>query len=413
MRMDRRHALAVLSGLAAAGLTGCGGDPPLRIAVVWSGWELGRFNRVLQGQSAVVYSAGDNIAALLGSSVAPAATPDVAIVPRPGLINESAVCARLQSLPSGDPPFWQDLMRCGADGTLKGAWFKVAHKSLVWYRPEAVPTLPTDWESWVELCRDRARAKDGRPPLAIAAADGWVLTDWFENVLLGLDPATYSTLHRKPESWGNDSIRKALNRLADLWSIRGLVPGGGRQALVTQFHDSILDVFRYGSADMLAAPDFAWPVIDHYRSPGQEAWRFRFPGPRGHPAPRVVVGGDAVVALESSGDRGRRFVEWLTGEGAGERLGGWAAAGGFLSLNQNVRGYPAPIRDLVPELSQSIEFDLSDRLTGPLSGGDGQGLWRVLTELFVAVAVDGQAPEQAADDAMRMIAKLIRRGRPS
>ncbi|MFF5209590.1 hypothetical protein [Streptosporangium sp. NPDC000396] len=411
--MDRRQALAVLSGLAAAGLAGCGGEPPLRIAVVWSGWELGRFRKVLEREPVVVYSAGDNIAALLRNPVAPAATPDLAIVPRPGLVNDPDICARLQTIPSTDPPYWQSLMRCEADGAVKGAWFKVAHKSLVWYRPEAVPDPPARWETWLELCRKRAR--DGHPPLAIAAADGWVLTDWFENVLLGIDRATYSTLHRRPQDWGHDSVREAFNRLAELWGIGDLVPGGGRQALVTQFHDSILDVFRYGRADMLAAPDFAWPVIDRYRSPGQMAWRFSFPGPRGRPAPPVVVGGDAVVALESSGDRGRKFVEWLTGEDASERLGSWAAAGGFLSLNKSVRGYPQPVRGLVPELERddSIEFDLSDRLTGGLAGGDGQGLWRVLTELFAAVAVDGQPPEQAVDRAMGAVVALSGSGRPS
>ncbi|WP_326822198.1 ABC transporter substrate-binding protein [Streptosporangium sp. NBC_01639] len=410
--MDRRHALSVLSGLAAAGLTGCGGAPPLRIAVVWSGWELSRFNRVLENQAVTVYSAGDNIAALLGKSVASAATPDVAIVPRPGLVSDPVVCARLHPLPSGDPPFWQELLRCGEDGRTNGVWFKIAHKSLVWYRPEAVPAPPADWDAWVELCRERAAAKNGRPPLSIAAADGWVLTDWFENVLLGIDPVTYGTLHRTAGDWSHGSVREALTRLAELWRIENLVPGGGRQALVTQFHDSILDVFRYGRADMLAAPDFAWPVIDRYRSPGQGAWRFRFPGPAGRPAPRVVVGGDAVVALKSSGERGRRFVEWLTGEEAGERLGAWAAAGGFLSLNKNVHGYPAPIRDLAAELEESVEFDLSDRLTGGLAGGDGQGLWRVLTDLFIAVAVNGQPSGDAAESAMRAIASLVEK-RPS
>src|SRR5690348_17569197 len=90
MPMDRRRALAVLSGLAAAGLTGCGGETPLRIAVVWSDWELSRFHEILAAypHPFVVYSAGDNIAALLRNPVAQAATPDVAIVPRLGRSEE-------------------------------------------------------------------------------------------------------------------------------------------------------------------------------------------------------------------------------------------------------------------------------------------------------------------------------------
>ncbi|WP_214105126.1 hypothetical protein [Acrocarpospora catenulata] len=411
MRMDRRQALTMLSGLAAAGLAGCGGEPPLRIAVVWSGWELSRFRDILDERNAVVYSAGDNIAALIRNPVARTAAPDVAIVPR-GLVEDHAICTRLRTVSSkNDPPYWQELLRCGADGSIKGAWFKVAHKSLVWYRPEAVPDPPADWESWVRMCESRAAS--GHPPLAIGAADGWVLTDWFENVLAGLDRDTYRTLHEKTGDWSQESVREALRRLARLWSIENLFPGGGRRALITQFHDSILDVFRYGRADMVAASDFAWPVIAQYRSPGQAARRFRFPGPRGRPAPPVVAGGDAVVALRSSGDRGGRLVEKLTGDEGVSRLERWAAAGGFLSLNPRVQGYPPELQNLAQEVRGDIEFDLSDRLTGRLAGGNGQGLWRVLTELFAKVAVDGQHPDQVADSAVQALRVLSEAGEGS
>jgi alpha-glucoside transport system substrate-binding protein len=406
MPMRRRQALAVLSGAAAAGLVGCGGEPPLRIAVVWSGWELTRFREVLDERDVVVYSAGDNIAALLGDPVAPAATPDVAIMPRAALVEDPRVCVRLQSLPSPDPPHWQRLLWCGADASVKGVWFKVAHKSLVWYRSRAVPEPSTDWESWVAACRRRAKE---RPPLAIGAADGWVLTDWFENVLLGLDREAYRMLHRDPDGWADDSVREALLALAELWHIENLVPGGGRRALVTQFHDSILDVFRYGRADMVAAPDFAWPVIDRYGAPGEEARRVRFPWPGGGSPPPVVAGGDAVLALASSGERGAAFVTALTDRV--DRLEGWAAAGGFLSLDRRVRRYPPPLRGLAEEVRGDFEFDLSDRLTGGLAGGDGQGLWRVLTRLFGAVAVDRQRPADAVRDAVRTLVALAGGGR--
>ncbi|MGV9598384.1 hypothetical protein ACWDR1_17100 [Streptosporangium sandarakinum] len=410
MRMNRRRALAALSGLAAAGLTGCSAERPLRVAVVWSGWELARFRRVLEGEPATVYSAGNDIAALLRKPVAPAATPDVAVVPQPGLIGDPEICARLRPLASQDPPFWRDLVRCADDGRVRGVWFKVAHKSLVWYRPEAVASPPAGWEAWLELCRSRAAS--GRPPLSVPAADGWALTDWFENVLLGLAPDLYGRLHLlDPADWGDERVAQAFIRLAELWAVPGLVPGGGRRALVTQFHDAILDVFRYGRADMVAGPDFAWPVIDRYRSPGREARWFRFPCSAGE-RPPLLVGGDAVVALASSGERGERFVARLTGGEMRERLAPWARAGGFLSLGAGLRDddYPAPVRPLARELRElaepgrsgahatgrSIAFDLSDQLGGALAGGDGQGLWRVLTDLFAAVAVGGRDHEEAA-----------------
>jgi alpha-glucoside transport system substrate-binding protein len=419
MPMDRRRALAVLSGLAAAGLTGCGGETPLRIAVVWSDWELSRFHEILAAypHPFVVYSAGDNIAALLRNPVAQAATPDVAIVPRLGLMEDPDISARLRSVPCPDPslnfPDWPRLMDCAADNSTKAVWFKVTHKSLVWYRRGVMPAPPADWEAWVGLCRERAKE---HPPLAIGAADGWVLTDWFENVLLGIDPELYRKLHLNPPGgWSHASVRETLLRLATLWSIPGLVPGGGRQALTTQFQDSILDVFRYGRADMLAAPDFAWPVIDRYGS-GSEALSFRFPGPPGTPNPPVLVGGDAVVALESGGVRGTAFVKWLTDRGqARERLKGWSTKGGFLSLNENVLYPNRAMGDLARELHGDVAFDLSDRLTGGLAGGDGQGLWRVLTELFATVTAEGRRPDLdlAVNTAMKMLTALSETGRSS
>ncbi|WP_405151274.1 hypothetical protein OG589_20175 [Sphaerisporangium sp. NBC_01403] len=412
MPMDRRRALAVLSGLAAAGLAGCGGEAPLRIAVVWSGWELSRFREVLDEPNTIVYSAGDNIAALLRNPVAPAATPDVAIVSRPGLVQDKAIRDRLQTISSPDDlSFWPRLLWNENDGSVKGAWFKVAHKSLVWYRQGPPTQPPANWDAWVRTCE--ARAKCGHPPLAIGAADGWVLSDWFENVLVGIDRDTYRRLNDQPTLWSSASVRHALCCLARLWSIKNLLPGGGRRALATQFHESVLDVFRYGRADMVAAGDFAWPVIDRYtpRPQGEPppAKHFLFPG-HGGPQPPVLVGGDAVVALKSSGERGRQLLERLTGNEA-TRLGKWAGAGGFLSLNPRYdQDYPDQLKELAQQVRGNVEFDLSDQLTGPLAGGDGQGLWRVLTELFASVTVGDEKPDTAVGRAMNALTALSEAG---
>ncbi|MDP9842158.1 hypothetical protein [Streptosporangium lutulentum] len=430
--MNRRQALTVLSGLAAAGLSGCDEEGPLRIAVVWSGWELNRFRDILKwyDRPTVVYSAGDNIAALLKNPVASASTPDVAIVPRLELVEDDDIRARLKPLTSFDPLPWKNLVRQEQepDTSLKGIWFKVAHKSRVWHRPGTAPALPTDWAEWVKECRIRA-GRTGPRPLSIGAADGWVLTDWFENVLLGVDAELYGRLHLPPpdgwrpgDGWGHESVKETLTRLAELWSIPGLLPGGGRRALITQFHDSILDVFRYGHADMVAAPDFAWPVIKGYRTEEQEreqVMSFRFPWPAGGEKPPVLVGGDVVVALTAAGDRGKRFAEWLTGpDVARNRLKDWIEAGGFLSLNESAPLSHTALDELTTELRGDIAFDLSDRLTGGLAGGDGRGLWRVLTEFFTVVAAGGRPPrpeqlKRAVDDAMGMLTALSGTGRTS
>ncbi|MEV7012583.1 hypothetical protein [Streptosporangium sp. NPDC051022] len=437
--MNRRKALAVLSGLAVGGLTGCS-DPgsPLRIAVVWSGEELKRFRRFVRDyhQEVVVYSGGEDIAALLQNP----AGPDVAIIPQPWLLDNPKISRRIQPVlqpvaPTGADE-WQKLVLAApgtsasgtaADGNatgpavqVKGVWFKVTHKSLIWRGPNAPPfsagpgdgdpasgcgegALPSGceggWEGWLEHCRRLAR--DGTPPLSIAAADGWTLTDWFENVLLGISRETYAgLLNNVAGAWNDENVEKALTSLATLWSIPGLVPGGFPRALTTQFHDSILDVFYYRNADMLSAPDFAWPVIKRYhRPPGNPPAPkpIRFPWPCGKPQPPVLVGGDVAVALGPGRASAVDFVKWITDPRGGvEGLKDWAREGGFLSPELSPDVYPDELRDLAREVrtppAPSVPpgaFDLSDKLTGGLAGGDGKGLWRILTKLFIEVADDG------------------------
>ncbi|MFC6082231.1 hypothetical protein [Sphaerisporangium aureirubrum] len=410
MRPDltRRGALALVAGSAAAGLTGCA-TSPVRIAVPWSGWELARFRQVMRGfpGDPVVFSAGDSMDALLKNPVARSARPDVAFIPRLGTLGEAA--SGLRTMPSAIPgpssaggaTAWRRLLTHG--GQVKGVWFKAAHKSLLWFRDAvpppfgANPAEPSSWKDWLAYCRTAPR-----PVLSIGAADGWVLTDWFENVLLGIDPVTYRRLlpaadGTKPR-WDGYAVTETLRRLQELWEIPDLLPGGGRRALLTSFHDSILDVFHYGHARAVAAADFAYPVISRYGS--------RMPAPCRFPATNsaavpVLVAGDAAVALTEAGES---VVRWLAGDhGRVAVRDAWVREGGFISLDSRVTGYPVILGPFTGQVTgENVEFDLSDQLTGRLSGGNGRGLWRILTRFFgdVTGVTSTADPVGAAQKAM-------------
>ncbi len=439
MRISRRRALAALPALAAAGAVGCSGERPLRIAVVWSGFERRIFQHLLRAYPypAAVYSAGDNIAALLREPVADTASPDIAMVPRPGLVRDPGICRRLQPVRSSDPPYWRSLVTC--EGAVRGVWIKAAHKSLVWHT-SGDALSPGTWEAWrSELARQAQAAGAGASPapLSIGAADGWVLTDWFENVLLGFDPhlGVYESLATgaDPEAWRHPAVVNTLRELGELWSTPGLLPGGGSRALTLQFHEAILDVFHYGTALAVAAPDFAWPILREYaRDPAEAARaqaeparvRFRFPPVSG--AQPVLVGGEAAVALRADDQRARAFLDWLaapssTGAPGTPRdtsardraLRQWAAEGGFTPVRWRP-GYPPLLDEPAREISgrsPSIAFDLSDRLSGGLSGGDGQGLWRILTEFFTAVSVRGVRVPDAVSAATAAMVRAAEGGR--
>ncbi|MEV5409347.1 hypothetical protein AB0K60_11005 [Thermopolyspora sp. NPDC052614] len=424
--MRRRHLLATLAGLAAAGAgaAGCSGGRRLRVAVIWSGYELRAFQRLLATyrNPVSVYSAGDNIAALLRNPAA-AAVPDVAIVSRPGLIQEPDICGKLQTYDRKGgvgSPFWDGLASCGRDRvpTLRGVWIKTAHKSLVWHRPGTMAE-PGGWEQWhTELETATKQACGSRcpvAPLSIGAADGWVLTDWFENALLGTvaGRAAYPRLVAgdDPALW-REAVEEALTRLGRLWAIPGLLPGGGRRALTTQFEDSVLDVFRFGTAHAVAAPDFAWQVVRRFARTTADSYRdrldllrFRFPGvDRGQP---IVVGGDVAVALASGGEDALDFLRWLDDpkeKAKAPRLD-WTQEIGSTPLIGAADDHPPTVRRAQGvQDAQPMVFDLSDQLTGGLAGGDGQGLWRILTEFFTAVTVDGERPENAVAQAVKSMA---------
>ncbi|HEY7485169.1 MAG TPA: hypothetical protein VH912_11970 [Streptosporangiaceae bacterium] len=396
--MRRRDAIRLLA-LPALAAAGCGaGRGTIRVAVVWSGSEFTQFRRVLRAfpsrdrWDVSVLSAGDDIAALLGNRVAGSAAPNVALVPRPQLVREHLRQLMPLRAASPDDTAWDRLLT--VDGQVYGTWFKVAHKSMVWYRRDGLGVDPSHWEwnDWVAYCHDRAG--QGRPPLAIGAADGWVLTDWFENVLLSLAPAVYRGLASGARQWRNEhpAVMAALTRLGELWQIPGVFAGGAERALLTQFDQSLLDVFEHRGGAMVAGSDFAWPFITQYTNvrPEEIGW-FHFP----HVArPAVLVGGDAAVLVrpDDKDGRGRHLIDWLRTAQAADI---WARTGGFLSINQQTSGYP-PALLAEPLLNEvrvgsgdggEVTFDLSDQLGGRLSGGEGRGSFKIFKDFFADVAV--------------------------
>ncbi|GAA0342832.1 ABC transporter substrate-binding protein [Actinoallomurus spadix] len=380
-----------MTGLALLTLTAACGRPreSVRVVVIWSGSELSRFRSVLApfvrgGVDVGVRSAGNDLDALIANRVARTAVPDVALIQSPAMVD--AHRDRLTPLPParGIPASWADLL--ARDGTNYGVWFKAAHKSLVWYRRDRLGgDQAATWDQWVDLCR--AMAASGHPPLALGAADGWVLTDWFENALLSVDPEVYRALVGGAPLWTHPRVREALRRVGEVWAIPGAFPGGPRRALLIQFDQAVLDVFRHGRAAMLVGADFDHPVIEQFGS-APAGW-FRFPCREGEKR-SLIVGGDAAVLLNRHSDAGRELIAWLATPRAADI---WARAGGFLSVNPAVKDYPPDLAALADQVraetttGQGPAFDLSDQLGGRLTGSDGRGTWKIFQDFFAGVAI--------------------------
>jgi ABC-type glycerol-3-phosphate transport system substrate-binding protein len=399
-RLSRR---AVLQGAAGTALTtvlaGCGGgsSPRVQVAVVWSGGELARFREVLRAYPGRVdvTSAGDDIDAFLRARRRAGNSPDVAVVSRPGLVRgyvERGWLAPVHPELAGRyPTAWNELLTFG--GRQYGVWLKAAHKSLFWYLPAVLPSarVPATWDELHDLVHDQARAPRAPAPLAVGAGDGWVLTDWLENLLAALVPAErYAALARGESLWDTPEVRPAFAKLGELWSEPGAFPGGGRRALLTQYDEAVLQVVATHEAMTTFEGDFVAGVADRFVDADTPVDRrprtFPFPSPdQAHP---LLVGGDAAVVLDDS-PGGHRLVEWLTRPGS---FAPWIAAGGYLSPNREVAisSYPAGLarrfaQDLVDASTDGLRFDLSDLLPGELTGADGQGSWKILQDFFADV----------------------------
>jgi alpha-glucoside transport system substrate-binding protein len=368
----------------------------LLVAGVWTGREARSFAQVLAGferrtgiKITYAYETRD-IAAKLAARIRRGCPPDIALLPQPGLMADLARAGRIKPLDAATAALvrrnysgtWRRLAT--VDGRLYGVWFKAADKSTVWYSKPAFRRagILAPPRTWGELVADvRRLSASGVDPIAVAGADGWTLTDWFENVFLrSAGPAAYDALARHAIRWTDPSVRSALGRLATLFDDAGLT-GAPARSLGTTFEQSVRDVFAPGArAAMVYEGDFVRSFIPRA---ARGVGFFDFPAVGTRTAPAAVVGGDVAVAFTRARPA-RALMRYLATPQAARP---WAHTGGFLSPNRAVKGsaYPdALARRAVAALTRArvVRFDLSDLQPPAFGATDGQGMREILPALL-------------------------------
>ncbi|MHA6623601.1 ABC transporter substrate-binding protein [Pseudonocardia sp. DLS-67] len=399
----------VVGGLVTALLVvaDCGGPQPaparpgplagqtIEVLAVWSDEEQAAFERVLDvfeqrtGATVTYVSGGDEVPTVLATRLAGGSPPDVAGVAQPALVRTLARAGSLVPLDPGTEsvidaqfaPVWKELGT--VDGKLYGFVFKAANKSTVWFDagqlgPGFVP--PRTWDEFVETLRKLSDT--GRTPLSVGGADGWTLTDWFENVYLQTaGGAMYDRLARHEIPWTDPSVRTALETLGRVFRPEYL-PGGISSALQTEFTESVVDVFGEDpQASIVFEADFVAGAIAASTSARVGADARVFPFPRIGPASSVVSGGDTLVALTDEPGT-RALMEFLA---SSEAASIWAAQGGFVSPNREVEldEYPDDsTRQIAEELvgADNLRFDMSDLMPSALGATRGDGFWRAMQD---------------------------------
>ena len=361
---------------------------------VWTGPEQESFQAVIDGFTAknpdatVKYtSGGDNIVTVLSTAVEGGNPPDIATVSQPGTMADFVERDALQPLTFAEDAvqenFGDSIVTIGSvDGTLYGLLFKAANKSTIWYNVATFADAGVESpDTWDDLLTDaKTINQSGVPAYSIGGADGWTLTDLFENIYLRTAGAeTYDKLAKHEIPWTDQSVKDALAEMAKIVGDTANIAGGKAGALQTDFPTSVANVFsETPKASMVIEGDFV-PGVAGENNPLQPETGFNiFPFPSIDDSASSVVGGGDLVVMFKDNPVARAFVEYLTTPEASEI---WAKRGGFSSPNKNVDTtvYPDAIQETTAGAigeAEVFRFDLSDLQPSAFGGTVGQGLFK-------------------------------------
>jgi ABC-type glycerol-3-phosphate transport system substrate-binding protein len=409
--------LAVASVLALAACGGGGGSSSggggttaegssdvkgnVSIVGVWTGDEQKHFQAVLDGfkekypNVTVKYrSTGDNTPTVLSTAVEGGNPPDLAAVSQPGLVTDFQKKGVLKDMDFAKDTvlanYPADIEKLGEiDGKLYGLIIKAANKSTVWYNVKAFTDAgvepPKTWDDWV---KDAGTLKaSGIPAYSIGGADGWTLTDLFENIYLRQAGADmYDKLSKHEIKWTDQSVKDALTTMGQILGDSANMAGGTSGALQTDFPTSVSNVFSDSpKAAQVIEGDFVPGVVSSSNplKPVDGYNVFAFPSV-GDSGSNVVEGGGDVLMMFTDNDAVRALVNYLS---TGEAQEIWAKLGGYSAPAKTVPAdaYPDDItRTTATAIGNAdvFRFDLSDLQPAAFGGTVGQGEFKIFQDFL-------------------------------
>ena len=399
---------ALVLALAAAG-TATGGHESkaktskvkgnISIIAKWTGDEQKSFEAVLApfkkqnpGVKIKFTGVGDNITQVLSTAVQGGHPPDIGEIPQPGLMRQFAARGKLKPITFAKStiakeyqPVWLQLG--SVNGKLYGLFFKGANKSTVWYNVKSFKDAGvTSPKTWPDLLKAAKTLKaSGAKAYSIGGADGWTLTDLFENIYLRTaGGAKYDQLTDHKIKWTDPSVKTALTAMADVLEDGGNIAGGTDGALQTDFPTSVENVFSESpKAAMVIEGDFVPGVVASKNplKPISGYNQFAFPSINGS-KPAVMGGGDALIVFKDN-PAVRALIKYLL---TPEAATIWAKRGGFSSPNKLVKpsAYPDALsRSTATALAKAslFRFDMSDLAPSEFGGGGGTE-WKLLQDFL-------------------------------
>jgi ABC-type Fe3+ transport system substrate-binding protein len=406
--------LAALLAVALLALTACGGKKKsegssgsgstsvsgnVKIVGVWTGAEQQHFQAVLNGFKKkypninVTYrSTGDNTPTVLSTAVEGGNPPDLASVSQPGLVTDFQKKGALKNMDFARQTvldnYPEDIEKLGEiNGNLYGLIIKAANKSTVWYNVKSFDDAgvkpPSTWDDLTKAAKTLKAS--GVDAYSIGGADGWTLTDLFENIYLRqAGPDKYDQLTKHTLKWTDPSVVKALQTMGQVLGDTGNIAGGTAGALQTDFPTSVQNVFSANpKAAMVLEGDFVPGVLSSNPLQPKTGYDvFAFPEING--AKNVVVGGGDELMMFKDTPAIRALVSYLA---TGEAQTIWAKLGGYSAPAKTVdsSAYPDDItRTTASAIGQAetFRFDLSDLQPASFGGTVGQGEFKIFQDFL-------------------------------
>ncbi len=373
--------------------SGDSGDGTVTILGAFGGGEKSAFEDSLaafeeESGITIEYTEDTDFTTTIVQRVGAGDAPDIALFPQPGgLLDLSDDMTPIEDVI--DIAAIQETLIPGfldaatKDDTVYGAPMRMAVKSIVWYpTPQyteaGYDTEPATIQDLMALSEEIKA--DGTPPWCMGwesdQATGWVGTDWLEEyVLRTAGPDVYDQWVAHEIPFDDPQIVEALDAFGEIAKGDGLVLGGAKGILNTNFADAMTPAFKANPGCYLHRQgNFATGFYpeDVQADLDSTVGTFYFPPYEGGYDGSPLLGGGDLAATFNGGDEDvQKVMEFLLSDQFGAE---WAAVGGWLSPHATFDNsqYADETTRSIAQLAADADvfrFDASDLM--PKSVGSG------------------------------------------
>ncbi|MGN6577955.1 MAG: ABC transporter substrate-binding protein [Nocardioides sp.] len=407
-RLRRRGAIAAVGAAALAALTACGGagagtgGGDSSTVTVWASVDQPivdgfqeHLDKATEGTGITVkLQKVENINQLIMQKIQANDTPDIALIPQPGVVGD--IVKRGAAFPLDDVVDRDSLEQTMVPGTLDvgtfddklyGLLVQMNVKSLVFdnkaARAEAGYQVPRTLDE-LNALTDQIRSDGGTPwclGIEADAATGWPVTDWLEDLVMRYGgPDVYNQWVNHEIPFDSNVVRLAAAEFEKLMFTEGNVLGGRKAIASTGFATAGYPMFDKGGPGCWLfkqgsfIPNF---IVEGAGVSIDQIGAFGFP-PATADGPNPVLGGGDLAVLMNDSDAARKVMELL----ADPKLGVEAAPrSSFISPHTNfdVSLYPDELTGQMAEVAYDAStflFDGSDQMPGEVGAGS---FWREMT----------------------------------